>query len=330
MLRREHFNMNWTEVNIFTTTEGIDPVCGRLLGVGVTGFIIKDAKDFEEFLNDKTGNWDYIDDDLMNLKDCETCVTFYLADNSQGVDMLAMVRTEMAELAAMDEEKVFGRLAVELANVREEDWANNWKQYFKPLTVGDKLVIKPSWEEYSGNDDRTILEIDPASSFGTGQHNTTQLCLELLETNLNENDRVLDIGCGSGILSIAAILLGAKDACAVDIDLNSVKIARENAEKNNIPAEKYTAYDGNIINDEALREKIGGGYELITANIVADVLIAMSPIFGSFMVPHGRIIISGIIIERCDEVMEAMKNNGFIRTELRESGGWAAAAFEKC
>lgn len=321
--------MNWTEVNVFTTTEGIEPVCGRLLGVGVTGFVIKDAKDFEEFLNDKTGNWDYIDDDLMNLKNCETCVTFYLADNTQGADMLAMVRSEMAELSACDTEKKFGRLVCELANVREEDWANNWKQYFKPLTVGDKLVIKPSWEEYDGNDSRTILEIDPESSFGTGQHNTTQLCLELLETNLSDGDRVLDVGCGSGILSIAAMLLGADSACAVDIDLNSVKIAGANAKKNNIPADKYTTYDGNIICDEALREKIGGGYELITANIVADVLIAMAPLFGSFLVPKGRIIISGIIIERCDEVMEAMAANGFERTELRESGGWAAAAFVK-
>ena len=320
--------MNWTEVNIYTTTEGIEPVCGRLLNVGVTGFQIRDAKDFEDFLNDKTGNWDYIDDDLMNLKDCETCVTFYLADNSQGADMLAMVRSEMAELAAMDSEKKFGRLATELSNVREEDWANNWKQYFKPLTVGDKLVIKPSWEDYEGTEDRTVLEIDPESSFGTGQHNTTQLCLELLETNLSENDRVLDIGCGSGILSIAALLLGAKDACAVDIDLNSVKIAAQNAAKNHISPERYITFDGNIISDEKLREKIGGGYQLITANIVADVLIAMAPIFGEFLVPHGRIIISGIIIERCSEVMEAMEKNGFIRTELRESGGWAAAAFE--
>ncbi len=321
--------MNWTEVNIYTTTEGIEPVCGRLLGVGITGFIIKDAKDFEDFLNDKTGNWDYIDDDLMNLKNCETCVTFYLADNSQGADMLAMVRAEMAELAAMDTEKSFGRLVTELANVREEDWANNWKQYFKPLTVGSKLLIKPSWEDCSGADGRTILEIDPASSFGTGQHNTTQLCLELLETNLNTGDRVLDLGCGSGILSIAALLLGADSACAVDIDLNSVKIAAENAEKNSIPSEKYTVYDGNIIGDEALREKIGGGYQLITANIVADVLIAMAPLFGSFLADNGRIIISGIILERCSEVMEAMAANGFERTEIKESGGWAAASFVK-
>ena len=320
--------MNWTEVNVYTTTEGIEPVCGRLLGVGVTGFAIKDAKDFEDFLNDKTGNWDYIDDDLMNLKNCETCVTFYLADNSQGADMLAMVRSEMAELAALDTEKKFGRLVCELSNVREEDWANNWKQYFKPLKVGDKLVVKPSWEPLEETD-RTVLEINPESSFGTGQHNTTQLCLELLEKTLHENDKVLDLGCGSGILSIAALLLGADNACAVDIDLNSVKIAKQNAEKNHITPDKYVTYAGNIIGDEELRKKIGGGYNLITANIVADVLIAMAPLFGDFLVPMGTVIISGIIIERCDEVMAAMEKAGFKRTELRESGGWAAASFVK-
>ena len=194
--------------------------------------------------------------------------------------------------------------------------------------MGDKLVVKPSWEPLEETD-RTVLEIDPESSFGTGQHNTTQLCLELLEKTLHENDKVLDLGCGSGILSIAALLLGADNACAVDIDLNSVKIAKQNAEKNHITPDKYVTYAGNIIGDEELRKKIGGGYNLITANIVADVLIAMAPLFGDFLVPMGTVIISGIIIERCDEVMAAMEKAGFKRTELRESGGWAAASFVK-
>lgn len=319
--------MNWTEVNIFTTTEGIDPVCGCLLTVGITGFVIKDSKDFEDFLNDKTGNWDYIDDDLMNLKDCETCVTVYLADNSQGADMLAAIRSEMIALKGRDTENAFGRLAVELSNVKEEDWANNWKQYFKPLTVGEKLVVKPSWENYSGNDGRTVLEIDPASSFGTGQHNTTQLCLELIEKNIQNGDKILDLGCGSGILSIAGILLGARSASAVDIDQNSVKIALENAEKNHISPDIYKGFCGNIITDEQLRSEIGGGYDIIFANIVADVLIAMSPLFKTFIKHSGIIIISGIIIERCDEVMKAMEENGYKRIELKESSGWAAAAF---
>ena len=322
--------MNWIEVNIFTTTAGIEAVCGCLLTIGVTGFVIKDAQDFKDFLEDKTGNWDYIDDDLMNLKDCETCITVYLADNSQGADMLAAVRSEMAALKSRDEDNAFGRLAVELSNVKEEDWANNWKQYFKPLTVGEKLVIKPSWEEYEGCDDRVILEIDPASSFGTGQHNTTQLCLELIEKNLKDNDRILDLGCGSGILSIAGLLLGADSAAAVDIDQNSVKIALENADKNNISPEKYTGFCGNIISDEDLRNDIGDGYDIIFANIVADVLIAMSPLFKTFIKKDGVIIISGIIIERCDEVMKAMEDNGYRRIELRDSNGWAAAAFVNC
>lgn len=320
--------MNWTEVNIYTTTEGIDPVCGCLLGIGVTGFAIRDSKDFEEFLNDKTGNWDYIDDDLMNMRDCETCVTVYLPDDSQGADMLSALRSEMSALGERDENKAFGRLAVELANVREEDWANNWKQYFKPLTVGERLVIKPSWEEYDPTDGRTVLEIDPASSFGTGQHNTTQLCLELIEKNLRDGDRVLDLGCGSGILSIAAVLLGADSATAVDISQNSVETAKENASKNNIPTEKYTAYCGDIISDNALVEKIGGGFDIIAANIVADVLIAMSLIFERFLKKGGRLILSGIITERADEVIEAVKSKGYTLVEIREKDGWAAVSFD--
>ncbi len=320
--------MNWTEVNIYTTTEGIDPVCGCLLGIGVTGFAIRDSKDFEEFLNDKTGNWDYIDDDLMNMRDCETCVTVYLPDDSQGADMLSALRSEMSALGERDENKAFGRLAVELANVREEDWANNWKQYFKPLTVGERLVIKPSWEEYDPTDGRTVLEIDPASSFGTGQHNTTQLCLELIEKNLRDGDRVLDLGCGSGILSIAAVLLGADSATAVDISQNSVETAKENASKNNIPTEKYTAYCGDIISDNALVEKIGGGFDIIAANIVADVLIAMSLIFERFLKKGGRLILSGIITERADEVIEAVKSKGYALVEIREKDGWAAVLFD--
>ncbi len=320
--------MNWTEVNIYTTTEGIDPVCGCLLGIGVTGFAIRDSKDFEEFLNDKTGNWDYIDDDLMNLRDCETCVTVYLPDDSQGADMLSALRSEMSALKIRDENKAFGRLAVELANVCEEDWANNWKQYFKPLTVGEKLVVKPSWEDYSGGDGRTILEIDPASSFGTGQHNTTQLCLELIEKNLCNGDRLLDLGCGSGILSIAAVLLGAEKVTAVDISQNSVETAKENASKNNISADKYTAYCGDIISDNTLVEKIGSGFDIIAANIVADVLIAMSPLFEKFVKKGGTLILSGIITERADEVIEAMKSKGYALSEIREKDGWAAVSFK--
>lgn len=319
--------MNWVEVDIFTTSEGIEPVTGCLLGLGINGFVIKDAADFEEFLNDKSVNWDYIDDDLMGLKNCETTVTAYLPENAQGLDYLEAVKAELKALKQRDAENQFGRLEYELKNVREEDWANNWKQYFKPLEIGDKLLIKPSWEEVSEGETRKILEIDPASSFGTGQHNTTQLCLELVEKYLKDGDRVLDLGCGSGILSIGAVLLGAGDCVAVDIDANSVKIAGENAEKNHIPAEKYRAVCGNVIDDTALVKEIGGGYDLLCANIVADVLIGMSGLFAGFLKPGGRLIVSGIIDMRKDEVLDKIKEQGFELNEIREKEDWVAASF---
>ena len=319
--------MNWIEIDVFTSTEGIEAVTGSLLGMGINGFAIKDAKDFDDFLNDKDANWDYIDNDLMGLKNCETTVTVYLPENAQGLENLEAIKLELKALKQRDTENAFGRLEYELKNIKEEDWANNWKQYFKPLCVGEKLLIKPSWEKTEPDEKRKILEIDPASSFGTGQHNTTQLCLELVEKNLHEGDKILDLGCGSGILSIGALLLGAKSAAAVDIDENSVKIAKENAEKNNISSDIYTAYCGNIIEDNALVEKIGGGYDLLCANIVADVLIGMSGIFAKFIRKGGTLIVSGIIDMRKDEVLEVIKAQGFELTEIREKAeGWQIAA----
>ncbi|SEK78172.1 50S ribosomal protein L11 methyltransferase [Ruminococcus albus] len=320
--------MDWVEVDIYTTSEGIEAVTGCLLGLGINGFVIKDAKDFEEFLSDKSVNWDYIDDDLMGLKNCETTVTAYLPENAQGLDYLEAVKAELRALKTRDTENAFGRLEYELKNVREEDWANNWKQYFKPLEIGDKLLIKPSWEDIPAGETRKILEIDPASSFGTGQHNTTQLCLELVEKYLNDGDRVLDLGCGSGILSIGAVLLGAQECTAIDIDANSVKIAGENAEKNNIPAEKYHAICGNVIDDQALVAEIGTGFDMVCANIVADVLIGMSGLFKGFLKQGGRLIVSGIIDMRKDEVLDVIKAQGFVLDEIREKEDWVAASFK--
>lgn len=321
--------MEWTEVNIYTTTEGIELVCSKLTDIGVKGFAIRDAEDFKEFLENKNGQWDYIDKDLLGLTDCETCITVYIPSNDQGAEMLTAIKSMLSEMRANDTEKLYGRLEAELTSIREEDWANNWKQYFKPLCVGEKLLIKPSWEKVAEGEKRKILEIDPASSFGTGQHNTTQLCLELVEKNLHEGDSILDLGCGSGILSIGALLLGAESATAVDVDENSVKIAKENAEKNHISAEKYTAYCGNIIDDKALVEQIGTGYDLLCANIVADVLIGMSGIFGGFIKDGGTLIVSGIIDQRKDEVLDRLKAEGFELIEIREKEDWVAASFRK-
>ena len=319
--------MNWVEVNIFTTSEGVDIICGMLLGMGVNGFVIKDSKDFQDFLDNKETNWDYIDDDLMGLKNCETTVTVYLPDNSQGIENFSEIKLELKALKERDTEKSFGRLEYEISNVKEEDWANNWKKYFKPLTVGQKLLIKPTWEKVDESETRKILEIDPASSFGTGQHNTTPLCLELIEKYLNDKDKMLDLGCGSGILSIAGMLLGASSAFAVDIEENAVKIAGENAFSNGISKNNYITRCGNVICDENLRSEIGNDYDIVCANIVADVLNAMTPYFKGFLKRGGNLVISGIINQRKDEVINGIINAGFTLLEIREKEDWVAAAF---
>ncbi|MCM1528532.1 MAG: 50S ribosomal protein L11 methyltransferase [Alistipes sp.] len=318
--------MEWTEVNIYTSSEGIELLCARLTDIGIKGFVIKDAADFNEFLENKNGQWDYIDQDLMGLADCETCVTVYLPGNEQGSDMLLSVRSMLADMKRADTQGVYGRLEAELSSIREEDWANNWKQYFKPFKVGERLIVKPSWEDCE-DDGRIILEIDPASSFGTGQHHTTRLCLEMIEKNIREGDSVLDMGCGSGILSIAALLLGAERAVAVDIEENAAATARENAEKNHLPAEKYEVHFGNILADEPLADKIDGKYDMIAANIVADVLIAMKDFFVRYLKKGGVLLISGIIEERMDEVLEAVKGAGLTLCEVGVREGWAAARF---
>lgn len=319
--------MEWTEVNIYTTTEGIELLCSKLGDIGIKGFSIKDAEDFKEFLENKNGQWDYIDDDLMGLSECETCITVYIPTNGQGAEMLIAIKSMLAEMKAADTEGVYGRLEAEMSNIREEDWANNWKQYFKPFKVGEKLVIKPSWEEYDNSDGRIILEINPASSFGTGKHHTTRLCLEVLEKYLNKGDKLLDMGCGSGILSIGAMLLGADSAVAVDIEENAAATAKENALKNNIPADKYRTYFGNILTDEKLADEIDDKYDIIAANIVADVLIAMKDSFRRYLRSGGILIVSGIIEERMNEVIDVLISAGFKDPEPEVREGWAAVKF---
>lgn len=320
--------LEWAEITVYTTTEGIEPLTSALTELGITGFVIKDAKDFEDFLENKTGNWDYIDNDLMGLKNCETEVTIYLPKDAGGAELWNSAKSAIESLKAGDSEKRFGRLEFEMKNIRDEDWANNWKQYFKPIEIGEKLLIKPSWETVPDGCTRKILEIDPASSFGTGQHNTTRLCLELIEKNISGGDRVLDLGCGSGILSVGAMLLGAKHVHAVDITDDSIRITRENFAKNGFGEDTLDAFCGDITSSGRLREKIGSGFELVCANIVADVLIAMSPYFAGFMKPDGKLIVSGIIDDRLDEVLETIKGRGFRLVEQRKLDDWNAAVFE--
>ncbi len=320
--------MDFLQTDVYTESKAVDVLVMQLSELGITGFVIHDSADFDEFLNDKNANWDYVDDELMGLKTVPTHITLYLQDNAQGLETLAELKGALAELRTKNPD-FYGSLEIHIDSVREEDWANNWKQYYKPFNVGEKLIVKPSWEDVSPQDGRKILEIDPASSFGTGQHHTTKMVMELLEGVITGGEKMLDLGCGSGILSIAGLLLGADSVVMADVFENAVNTAAENVRKNGFDDSKFRAYRGNIIDDTALREKIGTGFDVITANIVADVIIAMSPLFGGFMKADGTLIVSGIIDERLDEVLAALHEAGFTVKERKNAEGWNAIVLKQ-
>lgn len=316
--------MEFKKIDVYTKSEAVYPLTMQLSELGINGFEIHDSADFEDFMENKEMNWDYVDDDLMNLKNVRTHITLYLQENVQGAEMFAALKGALKDIKDRDQDDFYGSLDIETGSIKEEDWANNWKQYYKPFNVGNKLMIKPTWETVEDSGGRKILEIDPASSFGTGQHHTTKLVMEALETVIGGGEKLLDLGCGSGILSIAALLLGAEKAVMTDIFLNAVNTASENIEQNGFDKTRYEAFCGNIADDKALREKIGTGYDLITANIVADVIIKMCPFFRGFLKEKGIVIISGIITERMDEVKEALAKENITVEKITEEEGWNA------
>lgn len=319
---------NWTEVTIWTSAAGIDAVTGMLMDLGIDGFVIEDAQDFADFLQDTELYWDYVDEDLAKQKSsAETNVKIYIEDSPAGAELLAQVHAGLRALRARDAEHAFGRCAAELASIRQEDWENNWKQYFKPFCVGKTFLIKPSWETVDEpQDGRRILEIDPSSSFGTGTHNTTQLCICELESLVRGGERLLDMGCGSGILSVAAHMLGAADITAVDIDANAARIAAENAEKNGFALRTFV---GDVIGDRALSEQIGGAYDIIAANIVADVIMGMREILRGKLKRDGTLIVSGILETRADEVQQSLLEAGFVLERRTQSGDWVAMTLRR-
>ena len=319
---------NWIEIFIETTKEGFEPVSGIIYQCGITGVMIEDADDFEEFLENPARDWDYIEDELVEQKhNAKNGITFFVRDNMNGKETFELVK-EMLKNAKENEKEIdFGSLDITVKNIKEDDWANNWKKYFKPFAVGDKIVIRPSWEEYNDDGNKTVLKIDPGHVFGTGTHETTQLCIELIENYLKKDDMVLDIGCGSGILSIASLLLGAKYADAVDIDPNAIDIAYTNAGMNDIGRETYDVVSGNILEDEDLNEKYSGKkYDVVEANIVADVIIVLTDKIPQYIKDGGVFISSGIIVERLDDVLEALKGHGFEVLEVKKKKGWSAIA----
>lgn len=320
--------MEWIEVFVATSQMGLEPVEGVLYQCGLNGLMIHDEADFAEFLENPNREWDYVADELVEEKQEQTTgITFFLRDNLYGREQLSQIKSALQSVKETEKELDMGSLEVTMKNVAEEDWANNWKKYFKPFPVGDKIMIKPSWEELPAQTDKIILKIDPGHIFGTGTHETTQLCMELIEKYVKKDDMVLDIGCGSGILSIASLLLDAKEADAVDIDPNAIQIAYENSDRNDIDRNRYHVKAGNILEDKELQASYSGKkYDLVAANIVADVIIALTKQVPDYIKDGGIFLCSGIITERKEDVLEALKAANFAVLDIKEKTSWVAIA----
>ncbi|MEG0579942.1 MAG: 50S ribosomal protein L11 methyltransferase [Niameybacter sp.] len=309
--------MNWTKATIYTTTDAIEIVSGYLISFGINGLEIQDSKDFCDFLDDTTIHWDYIEDELMSLKTTPTNIKFYIPDNIQGIETYNAIKSGINELISVNPQIDLGTLVIEVENINEEDWETAWKKYYHPINIGEKIVVCPCWEECELPEGKVKVILDPGMAFGTGTHETTRLCMELLEGCVDENTTMLDIGTGSGILAITALLLGAKSAVGVDIDELAVKISGDNARLNGVEQNLTT-----ICGD--LAEKVSGTFDVVCANIVADVIIRLSKDAKKYMHKNSTLLVSGIIDTRCEEVKFALLSEGFtIQKECTENG-WVA------
>lgn len=315
--------MEYQEISIFTTTPGIDIVSGFLTSHGIRGVMIEDPADFMEFLENTTIHWDYVDEVLMEKKNEEANVKFYLPDNVQGAEAYRQIKAALPSLRAENPAVELGRLELASATVNEEDWSTAWKKYYHPTRVGERLVVVPCWESYEPEPGQVILTLDPGMAFGTGTHETTRLCMRLLEKCVTPESTLLDVGTGSGILAITGLLLGAKAAVGVDIDELATRVAAENAELNRV-GDRLRLYCGDLTEKLRGSSELPKSYDVICANIVADVIIRLAADVTRFMHPGSVLLCSGIIEERCEEVKEALTDAGLSIQEVLTENGWAA------
>lgn len=307
---------DWLEVTVETTDAEMEGLAARLTMNGAEGLVLESESDFQTFLEQNRQYWDYVDDALLVRMKGVARVKFYVTDDEAG-------RTQMAQaLAGIDN-------PVSTAPMKEEDWAYGWQKYYQPMPVGEKVYIVPEWERGKPvPEGRTAVYLNPGLTFGTGSHASTQLCLGLLEKYLVPGGAVVDLGCGSGILSIAALNLGCGRAVGVDIDPKAVDVAYENAGLNGIGRDRYLVRAGNVLGDKGLVEELAqaGPYHIVLANIVADVIIPLSAQASRYLGPGGTFICSGIIDTRADEVEAALRKNKLRILERIERDGWCAMA----
>ncbi|MCI8554389.1 MAG: 50S ribosomal protein L11 methyltransferase [Clostridiales bacterium] len=299
--------MDWTELCITVPAADTERAAAIANMAVPYGIYIEDYSDLEEGARE-IAHIDLIDEELLARDRTRSLIHLYISPEDNPAEAMAYLRERLAA------EGIGHELAANA--VRESDWANNWKKYFKPLPVGERLLIRPTWEPAGDPGGRQVLSIDPGMAFGTGGHDTTRLVLETLEEQVRPGLSLLDVGCGSGILSIAALLLGAGRAVGVDIDPLAVKTAAENGALNGFEPPRFTVLQGD------LATAVQGTFDMVAANIVADAIVSLSPGIPRLLRPGGTYIVSGIIDTREDEVIGVLSACGFTVTARREHGGW--------
>ncbi len=295
--------MNWNEIIIKVSNNDLEKAEGIANIIVPYGIYVEDYSNLEKEI-EEIAHINLIDEELLK-KDRDNClIHIYIEPNENLVEMIDFLKTRY------DHENINYEIKTDIC--KEEEWINNWKKYFKPMPVGENLLIRPIWEEIDENIDKTVINLEPGVAFGTGTHETTRLCLEMVEKYVRPGNKVLDVGCGSGILSVTSLILGASRAVAVDIDNLAVKIAKENAKLNSVE-DRYEVICGNLV------EKIEGKFDIILANIVAEVLINLSKDIDKYMNEDSIYIMSGIISTSLNEVKEAIAKKFMIIEEKREN-----------
>ena len=304
---------SWVQIKVTADRKYLDSITA-IMSMVENSLLTEDYSDVEQELDGVYG--DLIDEELLSRDRTVCSVSAFIPGQKSPGESVGFIKERLGTLDIPAE--------VELHGVNEEDWADSWKKYYKPIKTGRKIVIVPKWEKYEPAEGEICVLMDPGMAFGTGTHETTRLCASLLEDFVNPGAKVLDVGCGSGILAICAAKLGAGNCFACDIDENAVRIAGENAILNSTPNVKTAVSD-------LLRHvpEINGGYDVCCANIVADVIIRMAPDVGRFVSDSGVLIVSGIIVERADETLSALKAAGWKLVDERRENGWFAGALKK-